>query len=69
MGIAGIGEAFALKPLLQLNDVIDIRLASHIGNFGIDDERAVKPQRLLSVDVRVRVVEVGAGLLSRKFIR
>ena len=56
----GVGQAVAVKPLLKLNWVFEIRgwlgrriLRSH-------DERPVEPQRLLPVRPRMRMIKIGA---------
>lgn len=58
----GEGQPFAQQPLLQLDRVLVIGLQRRIGLRRVDDQRAVQAQRLLPVDVVVRVVEEGARL-------
>src|SRR5215216_6737855 len=52
-----IGIALPLQPLLELDGVFEIVSRYARGIFGIDDQCAVQPQRLLAIRFLVGVVE------------
>ena len=63
-----VRQTFSYQPLLQLNRVFVIGGDLVRGTGRIDDQRAIQPQCLLTVDVVVRVVEIRAGLLCGEFV-